>query len=140
MKIPRLKIPRPFGRKRWIVLGVIALVVLGGGATAAAALSRDGRHPHPPAITAAPAVTVGQAADAALAEAPGVVHEVELKGPADDPVWEVEIFGADGFWHEVRVDAASGAILADDAVKPGEGRGKDRDHDRDDDRRGHHRD
>ncbi|GLZ80890.1 hypothetical protein Afil01_56970 [Actinorhabdospora filicis] len=133
------------GRRRWIVLSVVAFVVLlGGGATAWATVARDGHRPHPPAVTAAPAVTVGQAADAALAKAPGVVHEVELKGPADKPVWEVEIFGTDGSWHEVTVDASSGTVVDDRTGRghdDGDDHGGDRDRGRDDDHgRGHHGD
>lgn len=150
MKIPGF-IRGLTGRRRWIVLGVVAFVVLlGGGATAWAATRHDGHKPHPPAVTTAPAVTVGQAADTALASVPGVVHEIELKGTADKPVWKVEIFGTDGSWHEVRVDAVSGGVLSSKAGRDGDDRrGDDRSsddrhgsgdssHDRNDDHGGDH--
>ncbi|MFF2527188.1 PepSY domain-containing protein [Streptomyces liangshanensis] len=70
--------------------------------------------------------TANEAATAALAKYPGAVASVERDDDRGS-VWEVEVLGKDGRWHELRIDAA-GTVRAD-------GRQDDdhRDDDRDDD-------
>ncbi|WP_405794640.1 PepSY domain-containing protein [Streptomyces sp. NBC_01506] len=64
-------------------------------------------------------LTVDQVAAAALEQHPGTVESVELDDDGDDDSssagshWEVDIIGQDGKWYELRVDAATGAVRAD---------------------------
>ncbi|RYJ27693.1 Asp-rich hydrophilic protein [Streptomyces sp. L-9-10] len=69
-------------------------------------------------------LTAGEAAAAALKEHPGAVASVERDDDGDRH-WEIDLFGKDNRWHELRVDAATGAVRVD--------RDDDGDDDRDDD-------
>ncbi|MFC8078440.1 PepSY domain-containing protein [Streptomyces sp. NPDC057307] len=76
-------------------------------------------------------VTAEQAAAAALKQHAGKVASVDLDDDGDDDDgssagrhWEVDIFGQDGKWYDLRVDAATGTVRADN----------DNDDDSDDDR------
>ncbi|MFE3120202.1 PepSY domain-containing protein [Streptomyces niveus] len=77
-----------------------------------------------------PKITAEQAAAAALGQHPGKVESVELDDDDDDDGssaarhWEVDVIGKDGKWYDLRVDAATGAVRADN----------DDDDDNDDDR------
>ncbi|MFF6905617.1 PepSY domain-containing protein [Streptomyces sp. NPDC012389] len=53
-------------------------------------------------------ITLDQAVAAALKSAPGTVTEAELD---DDRVWELDVYGSDKTWHDVKVDAATGKVL-----------------------------
>ncbi|MFF2184186.1 PepSY domain-containing protein [Streptomyces sp. NPDC058155] len=75
-------------------------------------------------------LTAAQAAAAALKQHPGKVESVDLDDDDDDDDrssagrhWEVDIIGQDGKWYDLRVDASTGAVRADND-----------DHDDDDDR------
>jgi hypothetical protein len=50
---------------------------------------------------------VGQAIGALQAAGYTTVRDVEL----DDGLWEAEVKGTDGRWHDVHVDPASGAVI-----------------------------
>lgn len=68
-----------------------------------------------------------RAAAAAARTASGTVTSVEFEHRAARSVWEVEITGQDGRERELRVDAATGKVVADDS------RDDDADDDSDDD-------
>ncbi|MCD0446175.1 PepSY domain-containing protein [Glycomyces sp. A-F 0318] len=68
---------------------------------------------------ALPAEAIGEdaAVEAALAEVAGEVHDIDLEGTADAPVWIVEVVDADNAEWDVVVDAFDGTIadvFADD--------------------------
>ncbi|MEV0665703.1 PepSY domain-containing protein [Actinomadura luteofluorescens] len=108
-----------------LVTVVAAGVLAAGGATAAIAAADGGEGASPsgekPARTA---VSLTQAADAALKAVPGTVQEIELDDEHGRTVWEVDVAGADGKEHEVTVDAATGK--ADDG-KADDGKADDDD-------------
>ncbi|MEV1044881.1 PepSY domain-containing protein [Streptomyces sp. NPDC049916] len=89
------------------------------------------------------AVSLKQAAEAALKTAPGSVTAIDLDTQGDDddsrrgaPHWDVDIAGKDGKQHELHVDAKTGKVTADrDGADDRDDRAEDRD-DRDDDRDG----
>ncbi|WP_405823050.1 PepSY domain-containing protein [Streptomyces sp. NBC_00838] len=64
-------------------------------------------------------LTAAQAAAAALKQHPGKVESVDLDDDDDDDRssagrhWEVDIIGQDGMWYDLRVDASTGAVRAD---------------------------
>lgn len=67
-------------------------------------------------------VTAADAVAAALADTPGTAVSAELDDNADDDgdgddrreraAWEVDVLSGDGTWHSVRVDPATGKVLA----------------------------
>ncbi|MCG3040891.1 PepSY domain-containing protein [Streptomyces fenghuangensis] len=86
-------------------------------------------------------VTLQEAVAAALKAVPGTAESAELEDDdSDRPVWEVDVLGEDGTWHEVSVDADSADVLersAESDDRDGDDdRGADTDDkdDRDDDR------
>lgn len=129
------------GRRRWIVAGGVAVLVLGGAATATAAVADRyddrGRHGYgrdggdgdigeDGTVPTATAVALAQAVETAVAEAGGgIVYEVDLDGTKEHPVWDVELYGNDGKWHEVRVDATSGEVTRHETEASGDGHGED---------------
>ncbi|WP_432035759.1 PepSY domain-containing protein [Streptomyces cucumeris] len=56
-------------------------------------------------------VTLSDAAGTALKAAPGTLSSIDLDDDARNAVWDAEILGKDGKWHEVGVDASSGKVL-----------------------------
>lgn len=60
-------------------------------------------------------VSLDRAVAAALKSAPGTVTGAELDADDDDhegrTVWELDVRGSDGKWHDVAVDATSGKVL-----------------------------
>jgi len=126
------------GRRRWVVLGAVAALLLGGAATATAAAADDGHDDDKTVPTSsgreenddhdgkdddrnelgddgtapiATTVTLDQAANTAATEVGGgVVYEVDLDGTAEAPRWNVHVYGADGQYHEVTVDANNGEV------------------------------
>lgn len=64
-------------------------------------------------------LTAAQVASAALKQHPGKVESVDLDDDDDDDGssagrhWEVDIIGQDGKWYDLRVDATTGAVRAD---------------------------
>lgn len=134
------------GRKRTLVIaGAAGALILGGGTAAAFAADLDddrseltgndtaGRYDHDDADDvnevneqydddfALPDDAIGEdaAIDAALAEVPGEVHDVDLEGTPEAPLWIVEVIDADGTEWDVTVDALDGEVtevlLDDDA-------------------------
>ncbi|MCI4043901.1 PepSY domain-containing protein [Streptomyces sp. TRM75563] len=68
-----------------------------------------------PAAAKSTRITLDQAVAAALKSVPGTGTEAELDDDDDDhggrAVWELDIRGSDGTWHDVTVDAATGKVL-----------------------------
>ncbi|GGQ19728.1 putative membrane protein YkoI [Actinomadura coerulea] len=97
-----------------LVTVVAAGALAAGGATAAIAAADGGDGDSPSGGTPArTAVSLAQAADAALKAVPGKVQEIELDGEHGTSVWEVDVTGAGGSEHEVTVDAATGKVVAE---------------------------
>jgi uncharacterized membrane protein YkoI len=128
-----------------LVTVVAAGVLAGGGATAAVAAHDDDPAPRAtpaagedPASRAAPAgerhddgapktaVSLAQAAAAALKAVPGTVAEIELDDEHGTTAWEVEVVAGNGDRRDVTIDAGDGNVLTN--------RADDRDDDDDDDR------
>ncbi|MFB8214352.1 PepSY domain-containing protein [Streptomyces anulatus] len=96
----------------------------------------DDRDRHAPRSSA---VTLNQAADAALRTAPGSITSIDLDDDDDDRRgnvlrWDIDITGKDGKQHELRVDAKTGKVTVDhdDDGDDRDDRADDRDDDRDD--------
>jgi uncharacterized membrane protein YkoI len=49
--------------------------------------------------------------DKAKAIQPGKLLEVELENEHGQPVYEIELYGADGKYHELKLDAKTGKLL-----------------------------
>ncbi|MFD3736487.1 PepSY domain-containing protein [Streptomyces sp. NPDC058629] len=90
------------------------------------------------------AVTLKQAADAALKTAPGSITSIDLDDDDDDDDkgsrgnvmrWDVDVAGKDGRQHELRVDAKTGKVTVDRDGDDRDDSADDRD-DRNDDRDG----
>lgn len=91
------------------------------------------------------AVTLNQAADAALKTAPGTITAIDLDDDDDDDGrrgnvlrWDLDITGKDGKQHELKVDAKTAEVTVDrddDGDDDRDDRADDRD-DRNDDREG----
>lgn len=97
----------------------------------------DDRDRHAPRSSA---VTLNQAADAALRTAPGSITSIDLDDDDDDDDrrgnvlrWDIDITGKDGKQHELRVDAKTGKVTVDHDDDGDDDRDDDRD-DRADDR------
>ncbi|GAA2170727.1 MULTISPECIES: PepSY domain-containing protein [Glycomyces] len=141
--------PRRFrGRQRTLVIaGAAGVLLLGGGTAAAFAADdiddrndraaeqaddaddrydADDRNGTDGDDFALPAEAIGEdaAVEAALAEVPGDVWDVDLEGTAEAPVWIVEVTDADGAEWDVVVDAFDGTVtevLADDDANDDDG-------------------
>jgi uncharacterized membrane protein YkoI len=124
-------------RKRLIVGAAVAILVLGGGGAAIAAQQAQEENIKGGTITA-PAgsgeeneaaeneaaenegkgleglarIDRAAAEKAALGAVPGEVRETELENESGFVVYEVEVAGKDGNFHEVVVDAGNGKVLA----------------------------
>ncbi|MER8070208.1 PepSY domain-containing protein [Streptomyces sp. NPDC094034] len=57
-------------------------------------------------------LTASEAAAVALKKYPGAVASVERDDDGDRH-WEIDLFGKDNRWHELRVDAANGTVRVD---------------------------
>lgn len=108
-----------------LVTVVAAGALAAGGATAAIAAADGGEGGSPsgerPARTA---VSLTQAADAALKAVPGKVQEIELEDEHGTTVWEVDVLAGDGAAHKVVVDSGSGKVTSD---RPEKQEGDDKD-------------
>ncbi|MFE2209595.1 PepSY domain-containing protein [Streptomyces rubiginosohelvolus] len=99
----------------------------------------DDRDDHAPRSSA---VTLDEAAAAALKTAPGTITSIDLDDDDDDDNgsrsnvlrWDVDVAGKDGKQHELRVDAKTGKVTADrdDDGDDRDDRADDRNDDRDD--------
>ena len=122
------------GRKRTLVIaGAAGALILGGGTAAAFAADldddryeftgndTDDRYERDDADDlngqdaddfALPAEAIGQdaAVEAALAEVPGDVSDLDLEGTVDAPLWIVEVRDSDGAEWEVTIDALDGTV------------------------------
>ncbi|MFC9479755.1 PepSY domain-containing protein [Streptomyces griseus] len=122
--------------KRNVTIAAITAAVLIGGTTAATvalADSGDGERTstrsagtvsladdntsgdRAPAAAKSTRITLDQAVAAALKSVPGTVTEAELDDDDDDhdgrAVWELDVRGSGGTWHDVTVDATTGKVL-----------------------------
>jgi uncharacterized membrane protein YkoI len=144
------------GRKRTLVIaGAAGALILGGGTAAAFAADLDDdrseligndtgdRYDHGGADDVnemneqydddfgLPDDAIGEdaAVEAALAEVPGEVHDVDLEGTPEAPLWIVEVIDADGVEWDVTVDALDGEVtevlLDDDADDTDDDDGQD---------------
>lgn len=123
------------GRKRTLVIaGAAGALILGGGTAAAFAADlderddraeftgndTDDRYDRDDAddvnetdddfVLPADAIGEDAAVEAALAEVPGEVYDLDLEGTADAPLWIVEVTDADGAEWDVTVDALDGTV------------------------------
>ncbi|MET9292391.1 PepSY domain-containing protein [Streptomyces sp. NPDC003077] len=115
-------------RRNIVIATVAGAALIAGGTATAFALSGDGEGRSEAAAGTrfaqeddgdgdrpaggTPRVLAPEAASAALKAAPGTVTGIDLDD--DDrsgPVWEVDVLGKDGKWHDVTVDAGSGKVL-----------------------------
>ncbi|MER5897087.1 PepSY domain-containing protein [Streptomyces sp. NPDC001876] len=103
------------------VIAVAAAVLIGGGAAAAAAFTDNGssgdsssRQDSSPVAVKGGSITVDDAVAAALKAVPGRVIEAELEDDdSDGQVWELDVYGSDKVWHDVKVDADNAKVLSD---------------------------
>lgn len=108
---------------------VAAGVLVGGGTTAAVAAAHDdgpsasatpstGASPsddRPEAEAPKTAVSIGQAADAALKAVPGTVAEIELDDEHGRTAWEIDVLAANGDRRDLTVDSGTGRVLTNRA-------------------------
>lgn len=92
--------------KKLIASTLVATTLVTGGVVGYAS-AQDAANP--------PSVTMQQAMDAALAEVPGEIQEIELEREDGTRLYEVEIVNADGDEMEVEIDAETGAVVSVDA-------------------------
>ncbi|MEV4974038.1 PepSY domain-containing protein [Streptomyces scopuliridis] len=97
----------------------------GGSQDGSQVKGKDSTVKRQPAAGGGTGLTASEAAAAALSEYPGAVASVERDD--DDRRWEIDLFGKDNRWYELRVDAATGTVRVD--------RDDDGDDDSDDDHR-----
>ncbi|WP_250297779.1 PepSY domain-containing protein [Streptomyces sp. A 4/2] len=114
-------------KRNIVIAGIAAAALVAGGTATAVALT--GGSGGSPAAGAAPSVTapasgialrsgsgsgstgpvsVEQVIRAAQARTPGTVTSAEL----DHGRWEVDLYGKDGTWHELRLDPRSGKVTS----------------------------
>ncbi|MEU7598332.1 PepSY domain-containing protein [Streptomyces sp. NPDC039022] len=119
--------------KRNIVIATVAAAALiGGGTATAVAFSGDSGQASSPSASSTPrssvsvpdddvnedarearaaTVSAPEAAAAALKAAPGTVTGIALDQDRPGLVWEVDVLGKDGKWHEVTLDAGNAKVL-----------------------------
>ncbi|RDI51039.1 PepSY domain-containing protein [Nocardia mexicana] len=103
---------RALGALRWVLVGAVAIALIGGG-VALASLGTEGRAGAAPAAN--PSITQDQAKAKALEAVPGAtVQNADLDTDRGATVWEVDVIGTDRVEYEVKVDANSGAVLSTD--------------------------
>ena len=86
-------------KKLAVGAAIVTILALGGGVAIAAQQQED------------PKIDRAAAEEAALGAVPGEVKETELESEGGSTVYEVEILGKDGKFHEVAVDAGNGKVL-----------------------------
>ncbi|MEU3218826.1 PepSY domain-containing protein [Streptomyces sp. NPDC006971] len=114
-------------KRRIVVAAVAAAVLVGGGTATAVAFADDEGHDRDAARSSAPGagtarVDVGDATAAAVEAVPGTVTEAELDDEDGTVVWELDVYGSDGRWHDVTVDAGRGTVLGTHAADDRDGR------------------
>uniref|UniRef100_A0AAU3GQ12 PepSY domain-containing protein n=1 Tax=Streptomyces sp. NBC_01401 TaxID=2903854 RepID=A0AAU3GQ12_9ACTN len=76
--------------------------------------SDSGRGDSAPVSVTGDSVTVDDAVAAALKAVPGRVTEAELEDDdSDGLVWELDVYGSDKVWHDVKIDADDAKVLSD---------------------------
>lgn len=130
-------------KRNLVIAAITAAALIGGGTYTAVAMGDDDRSgtgaataPQPVSrVTASDDATAGtgtddtadgvvatrtgltasDAATAALKKYPGTVASVERDDDGSDRTsrWEVELLGTDNRWHELKVDAVTGAVRTD---------------------------
>ncbi|WP_280269026.1 PepSY domain-containing protein [Nocardia wallacei] len=114
---------RALGALRWVLVGAVAIALIGGG-VALASIGTEGhagttaapaRTDHSWTPAANPSITKEQATGKALEAVPGAtVQSAELDTDRGTTVWQVDVIGTDRVEYEVKVDADSGAVLSTD--------------------------
>jgi uncharacterized membrane protein YkoI len=94
-------------KKLAVGAAAMAVLALGGGVAIAAQQRED------------PKIDRAAAEKAALGAVPGGVKETELESEGGSAVYEVEILGKDGKFHEVAVDASNGKVLGQETEDNG---------------------
>ncbi|MFI1628988.1 PepSY domain-containing protein [Streptomyces noursei] len=100
-----------------LAVGTVTAVAVGGsgsggGAPAAAPAAGNGRQDTEDLREARAArVTAPQAAAAALKAVPGRVSGLDLDRDRPGLVWDVDVLGKDGRWHEITLDARTARVL-----------------------------
>lgn len=61
--------------------------------------------------TRATKITASEASEAALKAVTGTVTELSLDDEDGGLVWEVDVLGKDGAWHDITLDAGNGTVL-----------------------------
>ncbi|MFD4033689.1 PepSY domain-containing protein [Streptomyces sp. NPDC058637] len=117
------------------IAAVTAAVLVGGGAAATVAFADDDSTSRTTGTTGTETETAGGGRDddgkesvrgaggtisldravaAALKTVPGTVTEAELDDDDDDrAVWELNVYGSDRTWHDVKVDARTAKVVSD---------------------------
>ncbi|UNS99031.1 PepSY domain-containing protein [Streptomyces tubbatahanensis] len=72
---------------------------------------KDGDRADKAEDTGAADVSFARAAQSVLEEVPGSITELELDTDHNTLVWEADVLGKDGKWHEVKIDAAKGDVV-----------------------------
>ncbi|NDU74969.1 peptidase M4 [Actinomadura sp. DSM 109109] len=105
---------------RGLLVTVAAAGALAAGGATAAIAAADGGEGAPPSggAPARTAVSLAQAADAALKTAPGTIGEIELDTEHGKAVWEVDVLTGGGSWRTVVLDSGSGKVVTDRADDP----------------------
>ncbi|MFJ9615164.1 PepSY domain-containing protein [Streptomyces noursei] len=100
-----------------LAVGTVTAVAVGGsgsggGAPAVAPAAGNGRQDTEDLREARAArVTAPQAAAAALKAVPGRVSRLDLDLDRPGLVWDVDVLGKDGRWHEITLDARTARVL-----------------------------
>ncbi|MBB5916442.1 hypothetical protein BJY24_005354 [Nocardia transvalensis] len=107
---------RILGGLRWMLVGAVAVALIGGGLVLASFGSPGRAHAgHSLTQVAKTTITKDQATAKALEAVPGAtVLSAELDTDAGVTTWEVDVRGTDGVESEVRIDAESGAVVGTD--------------------------
>ncbi|MFG3116936.1 PepSY domain-containing protein [Streptomyces sp. NPDC048197] len=110
-------------KRHLVIATAAAAALLAGGTVTAVAVSGNGAPATAPAAgharqdtedlreAGAARVTAPQAAAAALKAVPGKVSGLDLDQDRPGLVWDADVLGKDGKWHEVTLDARTARVL-----------------------------
>ncbi|GAB7030971.1 PepSY domain-containing protein [Streptomyces sp. NPDC021749] len=110
-------------KRHLVIATAAAAALLAGGTVTAVAVSGNGAPTTAPANgharqdtedlreAGAARVTAPQAAAAALKAVPGTVSGLDLDQDRPGLVWDADVLGKDGKWHEVTLDARTARVL-----------------------------
>ncbi|MFD8547731.1 PepSY domain-containing protein [Streptomyces sp. NPDC059649] len=110
-------------KRHLVIAATAAAALLAGGTVTAVAVSGNSSGSGAPAAAHGPQdtedlreagaakVTAPQAAAAALKAVPGKVSGLDLDRDRPGLVWDADVLGKDGKWHEVTLDARTARVL-----------------------------